>query len=166
MARLATRFAGPDSSPGFLLWRVTNHWQSTIRRVLAPHGLTHVQFVLLATLCWNGSESGMTQARLARSARVDPMMTSQVVRTLERAGLVARPRHPLDRRARLLAPTPAGRRVADAATVAVEAADAAFFTADAERPRSLVEHLLALDREPEAGPEGERSPSTSSTPAS
>jgi hypothetical protein len=31
-----------------VLWRATLAWQREMRTALAPHGLTHVQFVLLA----------------------------------------------------------------------------------------------------------------------
>ncbi len=46
---LRTRFASADQSPGLLLWQVTNRWQAAQRAALAPLGLTHVQFVLLAS---------------------------------------------------------------------------------------------------------------------
>ena len=45
----------PDDSPGFLLWHVTLRWQRDIAAALAPMGLTHVQFVLLATCWWLNS---------------------------------------------------------------------------------------------------------------
>jgi hypothetical protein len=37
-------------SPGLLLWRATLRWQRRIVAALKPLGLTHVQFVLLASL--------------------------------------------------------------------------------------------------------------------
>ena len=45
-------FASADDSTGLLLWQVTNRWQAAQRAALKPHGLTHVQFVLLASLTW------------------------------------------------------------------------------------------------------------------
>ena len=45
-----TRFReGPGASPGFLLWHLTLAWQRAVTAALEPLGLTHVQFVLLAT---------------------------------------------------------------------------------------------------------------------
>lgn len=143
--RLSSRYDSADASPGFLLWRVTNRWQAAIRAALAPHDLTHVQFVLLAALAWSDAEDGMTQAALSRLVRVDPMMTSQVLRALEGKGLVERRPAPHDRRAIVVAATSAGAAVVNAANAAVEAADAEFFGADATRPRTLVEHLGRLD---------------------
>ena len=88
-----------------------------------------MQFVLLASLWWL-QEHGEppTQARLAEHAGTDAMMTSQVLRKLEAAGLIERNPHPRDSRARLLAVTREGREKLRAALSDVEAADARFFT--------------------------------------
>ena len=84
----------PENSPGFLLWQVTNQWQRTLRQALESAGLTHVQYVLLAGLAWLEEKEGpVTQSRLAQFCRTDPMMTSQVVRTMEGEGLLTRKRH-------------------------------------------------------------------------
>jgi DNA-binding MarR family transcriptional regulator len=119
--------AGPGESPGFLLWQATNSWQRMQRAALAELGLTHVQFVLLASVTWLAADAPLTQARLAEHARTDPMMTSQVLRTLEEKGLVRRAPHPTDARARSLEPTGAGRDLAGRAVRVVEAVDARFF---------------------------------------
>ena len=123
-----SRHRGPDESPGFLLWTVSNAWQRRVRAALEPLGLTHVQFVLLASLAWLARDGAVvTQVELARHAATDVMMTSQVLRALESRGLLERHPHPADARARALAPTEAGRALAACAIPAVEAADAAFF---------------------------------------
>ncbi|MDI2128136.1 MarR family winged helix-turn-helix transcriptional regulator [Yinghuangia seranimata] len=127
--RLASGFAHAEESPGLLLWQVTNRWQAAQRAALKPYELTHVQFVLLASLSWLQAEGPVTQKRLADHASTDPMMTSQVLRTLESRGLVERMPHPHDGRARALAVTAEGRALADQAVAVVEACDAAFFAA-------------------------------------
>jgi DNA-binding MarR family transcriptional regulator len=126
---LATRHASADESPGLLLWQVTNQWQAAQRAALKPFDITHVQFVLLATLTYLEASGPVTQKALADLAATDPMMTSQVVRTLESRELIHRPAHPTDRRARALAVTEAGRHLVNRAVIAVEACDAAFFAA-------------------------------------
>jgi hypothetical protein len=79
-----SRFERADDSPGFLLWQLTNLWQQRMRSALAPLGITHVQFVLLASVAWlENSDKLVSQASLSRHAHTDVMMTSQVVRTLE-----------------------------------------------------------------------------------
>ena len=142
---LDTRFASADESPGFLLWRVTNQWQATIRRALAEFGLTHVQFVLLAALTWSGEPAGITQAALARTTRSDPMMVSQVIRALEAKRLVERRRDGTDARAIRVVATGDGKALAARANTVVEEADAAFFGDAAGRQLTLVEHLRRVD---------------------
>jgi len=126
---------GPGESPGFLLWRVTLRWQRVMVAALRPLGLTHVQFVLLASLWWLTAVAGEhpTQRRLADHAGTDPMMTSQVLRALEASGLVTRSVDAADSRARLLDVTPRGAALAQAALAVVEAADADFFAVAGER---------------------------------
>ena len=108
---------------------MTNRWQAAQRAALKPHGLTHVQFVLLASLTWLAAGGPVTQRQLADHAATDPMMTSQVLRALEQRGLVERLPHPGDGRARSLTVTSRGRALANQANVAVETCDAAFFAA-------------------------------------
>jgi DNA-binding MarR family transcriptional regulator len=129
---LKTRHADAGDSTGLLLWRATNRWQAAIRAALKPFGLTHVQFVLLASLTWLDGTSDrvpVTQSALAGHAATDPMMTSQVLRALEARGLVERAAHPDDARARAVSVTPDGAELASRAVVAVEACDDAFFGA-------------------------------------
>jgi DNA-binding MarR family transcriptional regulator len=119
---------GPDDSPGFWLWHATLRWQREIAAVLAPLGLTHVQFVLLSSAWWLNDQGQVpNQLALARQAGTDVKMTSEVVRKLAAKGLLARETDPRDTRARRLRVTPDGERVARQAIVAVEAADQAFF---------------------------------------
>jgi DNA-binding MarR family transcriptional regulator len=127
--RLATAFASTDDSTGLLLWQVTNRWQAAQRAALKAYGLTHVQFVLLASLTWLEADGPVTQRQLADHAATDPMMTSQVLRALEGRDLIERLPHPSDGRARALTATSGGRALANQAVVAVEACDAAFFAA-------------------------------------
>lgn len=127
MSELDTAYRSAGDSPGLLLWQVTNRWQSTIRAALQPFDLTHVQFVLLASLTWLSREGPVNQKRLADHAVTDPMVTSQVIRTLEGRNLVNRDVDPADRRARAVRVTPAGARLANEAVVAVERCDRQFF---------------------------------------
>ena len=125
------------SSPGFLLWRATLRWQRTMVETLKPFGITHVQFVLLASTWWLCEHDVPPRQRdLAEHAGTDPMMTSQVVRALEKAGLVTRTPDADDARAMRLAPTKAGKALAPRAIAAVEAADRAFFDEVPERSRA------------------------------
>ncbi|MET9699362.1 MarR family transcriptional regulator [Streptomyces sp. NPDC006529] len=132
----------PGESPGFLLWHTTLRWQRGIAAALAPLGLTHVQFVLLACTYWmNGQGEHPNQQALARQAGTDVKMTSQVLRTLEQKNLIAREVDPDDTRAKRLRVTDAGAELAPRAMAAVEEADARFF-----RPVPLADTLALLGR--------------------
>ncbi len=123
-----SRYAEATDSPGLLLWQVTNLWQRRQKAALKELDLTHVQFVLLASLAWlsrNGEP--VTQARVAEHAKTDAVMTSEVLRTLQRKGLLERRPHPDDTRAKSLELTPEGTEVVRHAVTLVEQTDQEFF---------------------------------------
>ncbi|MFG2616641.1 MarR family winged helix-turn-helix transcriptional regulator [Streptomyces sp. NPDC048507] len=138
----------PADSPGFLLWHATLRWQRDMTAALAPLGLTHVQFVLLACTWWlNSQDEQPNQLALARQAGTDVKMTSQVLRALEQKGLVAREVDPADTRAKRLRVTGAGAELAPRAIAAVERADAAFFDAvPLDQALPLLRRLARPDR--------------------
>ncbi|MFE2147602.1 MarR family winged helix-turn-helix transcriptional regulator [Streptomyces sp. NPDC059456] len=134
----------PGASPGFLLWHATLRWQREVAAALAPLGLTHVQFVLLACTWWLNREGGHpNQQAVARQAGTDVKMTSQVLRTLEAKGLIERETDPADTRAKRLRATPEGADLAPRAIAAVEAVDAAFFAASPRAETLMVLRTLA-----------------------
>jgi DNA-binding MarR family transcriptional regulator len=136
----------PNDSPGFLLWHATLRWQRGIAQALGPLDLTHVQFVLLACTWWlNEQGERPTQIALAAQAGTDVKMTSQVVRSLERKGLVKREVDALDTRARRLQVTKRGRELAPRAIAIVEQVDADFFADLPERQTlSFLRRLVRL----------------------
>lgn len=142
--RLVTEHPNADDSVGLLLWQVTNRWQAAQRAALKPFELTHVQFVLLASLTFLGGDHPVTQRDLAAHAYTDPMMTSQVLRALEQRGLVQRAAHPEDGRARAVTATPGGAALANRANAVVEGCDRDFFAAVAPDTRSFTAALRRL----------------------
>ena len=141
---LPTRVSGPAESPGFLLWKISNAWQRQQRMALQPYGLTHSQFVVLATATWFGASETLTQSRISQLSGIDPMTTSQVLRALEAAALIQRGDHPKDPRAKSIIVTRAGRDLARKAIVVVEETDAAFFEPLAPDTARLVAMFQAL----------------------
>lgn len=124
-----SKFSTPSDSPGFLLWQVTNLWQRRIREALKEVNLTHVQFVLLASLVRLAEErSVISQTDLSRFAKTDIMMTSQVLRALQKKGLITRSPHPDDSRAKCLSATSKGAELVKVAVQLVEQQDNAFFS--------------------------------------
>jgi DNA-binding MarR family transcriptional regulator len=119
---------GPGDSPGFALWHATLRWQRGIAAALVPLDLTHVQFVLLACTWWlNGQGEFPNQLALARFAGTDVKMTSQVLGSLERKGLIEREVDPGDSRAKILRVTRRGAALAPRAVAEVEKVDEEFF---------------------------------------
>jgi DNA-binding MarR family transcriptional regulator len=140
----------PGQSPGFLLWHATLRWQRSIAAALEPLGLTHVQFVLLASTWWLNEQGELpNQVAIAAFAGTDVKMTSQVLRELERRGLVRREVDPLDTRARRVGTTSSGAALAPRAIAIVEQVDEEFFAA--VQRRSAVGMLRKLAH---AGPLG------------
>ena len=122
----------PDSSAwdrtGFLLWHAVLEWRRKVTEGLAEVGLTHVQFVLLASTMWLAHRGeAPSQVELANHAGVDPMMTSQVVRSLERTKLVRRIADKEDARVRRIVVTASGERKVLAAVKIVERMDREAF---------------------------------------
>lgn len=141
---LATSHPDPRASTGLMLWRVTNSWQRTIRAVLEPFDLTHVQFVLLAVLASMDHTTPVTQRDLADRAATDPMMTSQVLRALEGKRFIERHPHPVDGRARTVMITREGIDLVNRANVAVEEADRSYFATLGDRSHSFTACLASL----------------------
>ena len=74
-------------SPGFLLWQVSTLWSSSTAAVLKPFGLSHPQFVILATIDWLKNQEASQEA-IARHIILDPKPTSHLLRSLQVKGLI------------------------------------------------------------------------------
>ena len=134
-----------EESTGFLLWQVTNLWQREIRAALEEFGLTHSQFVLMASILWlTQQKQTITQVLLSSHTKIDPMTTSTVLRTLQKKGLLQRQEHATDTRAKTVALTEAGVASILPAIKAIEKFDHAFFTKLGPDVKGLNVNLLAL----------------------
>jgi DNA-binding MarR family transcriptional regulator len=133
-----------EESPGFLLWRVSTLWRRTIEAVLKPLGLTHPQFVLLATTGWlTRTGEKASQAEIGRHAALDPNTTSQILRGLQAKGLIERS-HITAERSKYPKLTPAGAESLAQAIPAVERADAAFFASVNLKKSKMLQTLQIL----------------------
>lgn len=95
-------------------------WQAAVDRAVAPLGLTHAQYSLLASL--RGLTRGgdrPSQRQLADHIGLDAIFVSKLIAALERNGLVRRAQHPSDSRAVELTLTETGTEVIDRAIVTV-----------------------------------------------
>src|SRR5262245_42910651 len=141
---------------GYLLWRVTLRWVAAVDRSVAPFGLTHAQYSLLASL-YGLSRAGRrpSQRELADHTGLEPMFVSKLARVLERSRLIARDTHPADPRAVQLRMTARGLEAAEAAIAAVRALQEELLAplggSGSPRSAELRRLLRALLDEPEAG---------------
>ncbi|MEH7399331.1 MarR family winged helix-turn-helix transcriptional regulator, partial [Priestia megaterium] len=91
-----SKFNNPEDSSGFLLWQVTHAWQRLITKELSKINVTHSQFVLLAACDFLQTKGeNVTQKNLADFTKLNIMMISDVVRTIETKGLLERSKNPL-----------------------------------------------------------------------
>ncbi len=134
-----------NDSPGFLLWRVYFVWKRNIEAALAPHDLTHIQFVLLAAIGYLAKDGSVASQRdLASFAACDVTMTSQVVRSLEKKELITRIRKEGDERAKYPKLTSRGLEKLKKVMKVVEAADEIFFEPLGNDVKRLVKQFCVL----------------------
>ena len=139
-------FESPGNSTGFSVWQLSNLWQRKIRERLDPHGVTHVQFLLLnclATLNKN-QPYAITQRMLSAFSGCDKMMTSKVLRTLESRKLVQRKNHHSDTRSRSLLLTAKGMEVLQQATASFQLAEAEVFESLGKKEKGFGKKLRKL----------------------
>lgn len=138
--------SGP--TPGFLVWRLSMKWRVAVDRALAPLGLTHAQYSLLATLYslqHRGDGERPSQRRLADHTGLEALYVSKLARTLETAGLLDRLPDPADTRAVQLVLTPRGHEVTGQAVGVVRELMAQLLAPlDAGRRAAFVEDLHTL----------------------
>jgi MarR family transcriptional regulator, organic hydroperoxide resistance regulator len=134
-----------EESSGFLLWQVTNLWQREIKKALEQYGLTHSQFVLLASIHWlTLHKQEITQVVLSNHTKIDPMTTSTVLRTLQQKGFLQRQEHVTDTRAKTVGLTETGKKIIKQAVITVEKFDKKFFSLLGNKTKDLNKHLLIL----------------------
>ena len=137
-----------DESSGFLLWRVTMLWQRGIVKALEEYGMTHSQFVLMASIHWLTLHGeNVTQIVLSTHTKIDPMTTSTVLRTLQKKGFIERIEHPKDTRAKIVYLTETGKQIAKNAIQTVENYDLDFFSVLQSKSTAFNDHLITLIQE-------------------
>ena len=139
----------PDAADGMAaitsLMRAHQIVLARVEATLKPLGVTFARYEVLMLL-WFSRRGSLPMKVIGSRLQVHPTSVTNAVDRLEDAGLVTRSTHPDDRRAMLVALTPAGRELAERATKALN-------TDVFERPdlgpddvRSLVSVLTRLRR--------------------
>jgi DNA-binding MarR family transcriptional regulator len=125
---------GPEQSPGFWLHHAYLAWRHECELGLGE--LTYPQFnVLSAVSILTNIGGAPTQQEVADQARMDRMMTSRLVQSLEARGLLAREPDGEDGRCVRLALTQRGRTNLRTCIVAAKRADDVVFGTSRVRER-------------------------------
>ncbi|MFI7498436.1 MarR family winged helix-turn-helix transcriptional regulator [Streptomyces sp. NPDC049687] len=137
------------ATPGFLVWRLSTKWRVAVDRAMAPLGLTHAQYSLVASLYGMQRDGERpSQRRLADHTGLEPLYVSKLARTLESAGLIERTRDPRDPRAMRLALTEQGRDVTQRAITVIQGLLERLLEPlgglDSPRTRTFASELTAL----------------------
>lgn len=105
------------------MWLLSTKWRTAVDSAVAPFGLTHAKYVVLATLrdvtARDVTGGQPSQRELADFAGLDPVYVSKLVGGLERDGLIERRADPHDTRIARLALTTRGVSVVDDAVAVV-----------------------------------------------
>ncbi|MEU8649864.1 MarR family transcriptional regulator [Streptomyces sp. NPDC048737] len=108
--------------PGYLVWRLSTKWRVAVDRAVAPLGLTHAQYAVVASLHgMRHAGERPSQRRLADHTGLEALYVSKLARALESAGLIERIRDPRDPRAVQLTLTERGEDVTRRAVKVVHA---------------------------------------------
>ena len=135
----------PDTSPGFLLWQVSSLWQRRMNKALRPFNLTHTQFVILASIFWHNTQDiKANQIKLSQFSKIDPVVISNVLKTLDKKGFVSR-LTATSLREKEVSLTPKGALCLKKAIKAVEDCDTNFFSA-CEDPNAAIQLLKTLSQ--------------------
>ncbi len=129
----------------YLLRQANAAVRLTLERALADLGVTPPQFVVLTML---NAYPGLSGADLARLALLTPQTVGVIIRNLERAGAIAKEKHPVHGRALQWALTRKGRALlatCRARAHAVEARMAALMPRKAEPELRAWLSALATD---------------------
>ncbi len=138
-------FNDPGESPGYLLWQVSMLWQRNMKAGLDPLGITPTQFSCMAALKWlSYQQEEVRQADIAGHVKIDRMMTSKVLKTLEGKSLITRKESPTDSRVNNILLTTNGEDKLKEALTIVREVDREFFSALDEKGEDFRGMMLAL----------------------
>ena len=130
---------------GYALLHAAQAWRTEAGRVLKPFGLTVPQFLVVMALYRQARHewTPLTQSEVATSLGMDANTASQIIRALERRGLLDRRQHPEDARAQALTLTAAGVERARDASAAARSFNDTFFGVVSDDDRATFDRILS-----------------------
>lgn len=91
-----------QESIGYWIFMVSRSWERVLKEELAPLGITHRQFQVLAWLVYAGD---MTQRELTERMHVEAPTLAGILDRMERDGWISRQEDPTDRRQKIVSAT-------------------------------------------------------------
>lgn len=139
------KFKAEEDSSDFLLWQVYSQWQRGKNKILEKHQLTSSQLTLLTAIYWlKQQKQDVTQILLSKTANIDRMTTSTVLRTLEKKGFVSRIEHLTDTRAKTVDLSASGKKITVAALQTVSQYNEKYFSALGANAKTFNKTLISL----------------------
>ena len=138
-------FGDPEQNGGFVIWQVSMLWQRKLKNGLDTIGITHAQFLLLASLQYIGTQKNIvSQQDLAKHCRIDKMMTSKILRTLQKKALLSRKKNKMDTRSKTLALSEEGEAILAKAFKIIDRIDGDFLVSLGLNSMSFQDDLRTL----------------------
>jgi len=131
---------------GYALLHAAQTWRTEATAVLKPHGLTVPQFLIVMALYRQSRHEwpALTQSEVAGRLGMDANTASQIVRALERRGLLNRTVNPSDARARALTLTDRGLETARAASTDARHLNQNYFSVVSATQRDALSRTLEI----------------------
>lgn len=118
-----------SQSIGLSFIKAYNNWHKKIKTELAEIGITHPQFVVLASLGYlEQSKNEIKQIEISKKSDIDVMTVSTILKNLEKQQLIQRSHSKIDTRAKVVMLTSIGRSKLNKALKIVEQIDKLFFS--------------------------------------
>jgi MarR family transcriptional regulator for hemolysin len=139
-----------EESVGYWVAMTAHAMHRALNEELAPYGITHRQWQVLA---WLSLEGPLPQSELADRMDIEPATLVSVLARMERDGIIGRRTCPEDRRKRVVYPKPKAKAVweqgVNCARRVRERATRGFAPADRERLKRLLSDVLDNMRAPQ-----------------
>ena len=133
--------------PSFTFAQAYFTWKRITDRALEAVGLTHTQYVFMGTLFeLEKHQDKATQNDLARLTNSDVTMTSQILRTLQKRGLVLREQIEGDERAKYSSLSPAGKKLVKKAAEIMKTNEKEYFAPVEKDMEQFLTYLKVLTR--------------------
>jgi DNA-binding MarR family transcriptional regulator len=143
---MTSRYKKPEASPGYLLWRLFINWQNRLNVLLKQHGLTHAQFVYLASLYWllQNTKEEVTQKNIVDISNLNKVVVSDLTKLLINKKMVFKKSSLKDTRANQIKIYEKGMKIIEEVLPLVESLDIEYFKENTQPIANLLNIIQAI----------------------